>query len=87
MPNVFYMLEEQSVASDPDETILETSLRAGIPHAHACGGVARCSTCRVVIVEGIEHCVERNYLEQMLASRLHFAPKSGSRVRQALAAI
>lgn len=75
MPNVFYTLEKQSVAAQPAETILQTSLRTGIPHAHACGGKARCSTCRVVIVEGIEHCAARNELEQMLADRLHFTPE------------
>ena len=38
------------------ETILEASLRAGIPHAHACGGRARCSTCRIWVLEGLEYC-------------------------------
>ncbi|HLF85117.1 MAG TPA: adenylate/guanylate cyclase domain-containing protein [Blastocatellia bacterium] len=74
MPNVFYILEKQTVAADPAETILQASLRAGIPHAHACGGNARCSTCRVVVVEGLDYCVARNDLEQKLADRLHFAP-------------
>ena len=74
MPNVFYILEKQAIVTDPTETILEVSLRAGIPHAHACGGIARCSTCRVVIVEGIENCPARNPLEEKLANRLHFMP-------------
>ncbi len=74
MPNVFYVLERQTVAAGPAETILQASLRAGILHAHACGGNARCSTCRVAIVEGLEYCVERNAGEQTLAERLHFSP-------------
>jgi adenylate cyclase len=74
MPNLFYILEKRSIAADPAETILDASLRAGIPHAHACGGTARCSTCRVAIVEGLEHCIARNNLEQRLAERLHFTP-------------
>jgi Adenylate cyclase, family 3 (some proteins contain HAMP domain) len=74
MPNLFYVLEKKSIVTDPTETILEVSLRAGIPHAHACGGIARCSTCRVVIVEGIESCPARNPLEEKLANRLHFTP-------------
>lgn len=74
MPNVIYVLEKQTVAADPAETLLQTSLRVGIPHAHACGGNARCSTCRVVIVEGLEYCAARNALEQKLADRLHFTP-------------
>ena len=36
----------------------------------ACGGNARCSTCRVVILEGLEYCVARNDSEQKLADRL-----------------
>src|SRR5690606_24450429 len=34
------------------ELLLDVSLNAGIPHFHACGGKARCSTCRVVVLEG-----------------------------------
>lgn len=73
MPNVFYVLEKQTVEADSSETILHISLRAGIPLAHACGGLARCSTCRVAIVDGLEHCAERTEAERKLADRLHFA--------------
>ena len=41
------------------ETILEASLRGGIPHAHACAGRALCSTCRIWILEGSEYCSRR----------------------------
>jgi adenylate cyclase len=50
-------------------------LQAEIPHAHACGGNARCSTCRVLIVEGVEHCAPRNDKEQALAERLCLSPE------------
>ncbi|MGA9774045.1 MAG: adenylate/guanylate cyclase domain-containing protein [Blastocatellia bacterium] len=75
MPKVFYLIEEKQVEADATETILQTSLRASIPHAHACGGTARCSTCRVMIAEGLEHCTLRNDKEQILAERLHFSPE------------
>ena len=75
MPNVFYLIEEKQVEAEATETILQTSLRASIPHAHACGGTARCSTCRVLIAEGLEHCALRNDKEQRLAERLHFSPE------------
>lgn len=75
MPTVTYVLDNKTVDADPAETILQASLREGIPHAHACGGNARCSTCRVLILEGIEHCVPRNEKEQVLADRLHFTPE------------
>lgn len=57
------------------QTILQASLRAGVPHAHACGGNARCSTCRVQIVEGLDRCAPRNDKERVLAARLRFAPE------------
>ncbi len=30
-----------------DETVLEAALRSGVAFAHACGGRAKCSTCRI----------------------------------------
>lgn len=57
------------------ETILEASLRAGVPHAHACGGRAHCSTCRVWILEGLEHCSERSEPERAIAGPLRFGPE------------
>ena len=72
MSTLTYTLDQRTIEVDPAETILQVSLRSGIPHAHACGGNARCSTCRVLILEGVEHCDPRNDKEQMLAERLHF---------------
>jgi adenylate cyclase len=37
-------------------TILEASRSHHIPHVSSCGGRARCSTCRVRVVAGAEHC-------------------------------
>jgi adenylate cyclase len=67
--------EDSQVETLYGETLLEASLRAGLPHAHACGGVARCSTCRVVVVKGLEHCGARNDAEMAMAQRLHFSPE------------
>ncbi len=79
MPYIYYLPDEREVETSEVETILQASLRAGIPHAHACGGKARCSTCRVLILEGLEHCNPRNAKEKKLAERLHF----GSKIRLA----
>jgi adenylate cyclase len=57
------------------ETILQTSLRSGIPHTHACGGHARCSTCRVLILEGLENLPPRNEKEQRIAEMFGFPPE------------
>jgi ferredoxin/hemoglobin-like flavoprotein len=50
-------------------TLLDVSLAAGISHYHACGGNARCSTCRVVVVEGRDSLSPRTEAEQQIATR------------------
>ncbi len=57
----------KQVTTNSNTTILKTSLDAGIPHTHICGGRARCSTCRVIITDGLENCRPRNDPEQKLA--------------------
>ena len=74
MAQISYLPDERELEIPPAETILQASLRAGIPHTHVCGGKARCSTCRVLILEGLEHCTPRNAREQALATRLGFDP-------------
>jgi serine/threonine protein kinase/ferredoxin/hemoglobin-like flavoprotein len=50
-------------------TLLDISLGAGIAHYHACGGNARCSTCRVVVVDGRDSLTPRTEAEQQIATR------------------
>jgi len=61
-------------AADLDRSLLDISLAAGIPHVHACGGNARCSTCRVMVQEGLENFLPRNEPEQKLAQRKGLEP-------------
>jgi adenylate cyclase len=75
MPHISYLPDNRVIAAKSGDTILQTSLKNGIPHTHVCGGNARCTTCRVVILEGLENCSSpRNEKEQKLADRLHFTP-------------
>lgn len=75
MLEIYYLPDEQLVEPGQEAfTLLDASLAAGIPHTHVCGGNARCSTCRVLITEGLEHCGPRTPAEQELAQRLHFTP-------------
>jgi ferredoxin, 2Fe-2S len=39
-------------------SILDISSAAGVPIDHACGGVVACSTCHVIIRQGLETCNE-----------------------------
>ncbi|KYG84930.1 hypothetical protein AWW67_16945 [Roseivirga seohaensis] len=59
-----------TVDCEHGETILEASLKKGINHAHACGGNAKCSTCRVYIDKGLENVSPRNEKEKQLANSL-----------------
>ena len=74
MPRLHVLPDDKAVVTDLTESILQASLRSGIPHTCVCGGHARCSTCRVLILAGVEHCSPRNAKEQQMADRLHFGP-------------
>ncbi len=50
------------------------SLSAGIPHIHVCGGNARCSTCRVLVLEGGEWLTPPNEKENLLKNQMRFPP-------------
>jgi adenylate cyclase len=56
----------------PGETLLEASLRHDIAHAHACGGNARCSTCRVAVLEGLDQLAPPTAAELALTSARQF---------------
>lgn len=53
--------------ADPRQTLLDASLAAGISHYHACEGKARCSTCRVLVIDGSGALGERSGPEVELA--------------------
>src|SRR3954447_1235940 len=74
MPRIHCLPDAKDIDIGPAETLLHAALRAGVPHTHACGGHARCSTCRVLVVEGAEHCAPRHPAEQRMAARLNFGP-------------
>jgi adenylate cyclase len=71
--------DHQTITVYEGQTLLEAALGAGIPHTHVCGGNARCSTCRVVVLKGVENLAPRNDREKELADRLAF----GTRIRLA----
>ncbi len=58
--------------TDGSQTLLELAVAAGIPHSSACGGDARCSTCRVLVVSG-DPLTPRTGAEAELAATLDFS--------------
>jgi adenylate cyclase len=67
------------VAIVPGLTLLEASRLHGIPHAAVCGGRGRCSTCRVLILEGLATLAPPSAGEQSVLARVN----AGSEVRLA----
>lgn len=63
---------EGVLTANKGETILDISLKNGIPHIHECGGRARCSTCRVIVLDGAENLGPRNSAEETLAKNKNF---------------
>jgi adenylate cyclase len=64
----------EGVVSD-DQSILDAALAVGVAHCHECGGQAHCTTCRVHVVDGLEHCEPRNEREEAIAKRLKLPPE------------
>jgi adenylate cyclase len=71
MPLIYYLPDKKTIEAGADETLLQAALRAKIPHTNVCGGFGRCSTCRVSVIEGQEHCPPRTPKEQAIADMLH----------------
>ena len=62
--------EGRNVSSQIGPTLLEISQIHGIPHASVCGGRARCSTCRVRVMDGHEYLQEPDEAEQRVLDRV-----------------
>ena len=63
---------EKKVEVTDNQTILDAALVGGISHYHACGGNARCSTCRVVVCTGEENLSPPNEAEIDLRQKRNF---------------
>jgi adenylate cyclase len=69
MPKVTYF-QGESVTDAPDgQTLLDISIRGRIPHYHQCGGRGRCTTCRVLVMDGISHLSPRSPIEARVAEQ------------------
>ena len=72
MSEITYEHERTIQEDDPELSLLDVSLKHGIPHMHACGGNGRCSTCRVLIIDGKENLSPINDQERELALKRGF---------------
>ena len=69
---VTYEQENITIDADPSLTLLENSLNNKINHTHACGGRAKCSTCRVLVTSDAISFNPRNEEEQKISNRKLF---------------
>ena len=74
MARITYANECTVLEDDLDQSLLQISLAHEIAHIHACGGNARCSTCRVMVLDHAENVLPRNQAEQDLARKRGFEP-------------
>lgn len=72
MIRIIYENEKIVEVDDLDLTLLDISLANDIPHVHACGGMARCSTCRVIVLDNPENTLPPNENEVNLAKKKGF---------------
>src|SRR3954464_5425649 len=85
-----FLPEGRRVTVDPEQvptsdtgipgSILDIALASGIEIDHACGGVCACSTCHVIVEEGLEYCGESSEDEE---DQLEEAPGLTTRSRLA----
>lgn len=62
------------VKGEAGATLLEISRAAGVPHASVCGGRGRCTTCRVLVLEGCDHLAPPNPTEAAALHRIEAPP-------------
>ena len=60
-------IEHTAVVSREGISLLDVSRDAGLPHYHQCHGTARCTTCRVRVLEGGENLSARSGPEAQIA--------------------
>lgn len=72
MPKIHCLPDNRSVDIDKSGTILAALLANGIDHTHVCGGNAYCSTCRIMILDGVQNCSLPTSAERALAKKLDF---------------
>ena len=63
-PHIHYVSINETVETDRDSSILDTSIENKIPHLHECGGNGRCTTCRIRVIDGMQN-LSRKTLQEV----------------------
>ena len=71
MAKVTFLPDNKECNSPSNVTLLEVAKRNNIPHVAACGGEGNCTTCRLLILDGVENCSEETEKEKSLIEQAH----------------
>ena len=74
MPKAYFLPEKIEVEVKEGETLLKAAAAAGVPHVKVCGGIGRCSTCRVIVLDGLQYCSPPTKDEQIIVEMLNLPP-------------
>jgi len=72
MPSVRFLPDDITVDAQLGDTFLKIAAKNGVKMTSVCGGRARCSTCRLIIEDGVDECQPLGELEKAMADRLNF---------------
>ncbi len=72
MPSVEVWPDHRIYEAQETSTLLAGAVQNGISFTHACGGNARCSTCRVMILEGCSNLTPPTDAEKLISEKLQF---------------
>ena len=69
MPDLIVQnLNQRHITVEPGQTLLKAVQAAGIDWMHACGAKGRCTTCRIIVLQGMERLGELSPAEQRYRS-------------------
>ena len=71
MAKVTFLPDNKECNSPSNVTLLEVAKRNNIPRVAACGGEGNCTTCRLLILDGVENCSEETEKEKSLIEQAH----------------
>jgi 2Fe-2S ferredoxin len=54
MPRITFLPMNQTFEAKSGETILDVAIAHDVPLQHACGGFCACTTCHVIVKEGLD---------------------------------
>ena len=71
MAKINFLPDNKSFEIGLGQTILDTAIQNGIPHVNACGGEGKCTTCRLLVLDGVENCSPETEKEVNLKAKVH----------------